>query len=133
MHRCLVRITYPGGVFVAVLLVQLLDAAPFRRAVFLAGASVHAGGIVQGDYSATEKQSSQNKLGRVWRPAQGKRLVHGVGKDGHELEEIHAVLIDACGQYSQIQHGQGKRRPHRGGVPESLLVYIGIPPKLVSR
>lgn len=127
------RITFLAGSLSLYFLFNSWTLPHFAEPLFLAGASVHAGGIVQGDYSATEKQSSQNKLGRVWRPAQGKRLVHGVGKDGHELEEIHAVLIDACGQYSQIQHGQGKRRPHRGGVPESLLVYIGIPPKLVSR
>ncbi len=122
----------PGRIFVAVLLVQLPDAAPFRRAVFFTGASVHARRIVKRNPARIQDQTAKNEFDGVRRPAQGKGLVHSVGKDRHELKEIHAVLIDACSQYSQIQHGQGKRRPHRGGVPERLLVYIGIPPKFVS-
>ena len=123
----------PGRIFVAVLLVQLSDAAPAGRAVFLAGTSVHAGGIVKRNPARIEGKTAQHEFDGVRRPAQGKGLVHSFGKERHELKEIHTVLIDACGQHSQIQHGQGKRRPQWGGVPESLLVYIGIPPKLVSR
>ena len=119
----------PGRIFVAVLLVQLPDAAPAGRAVFLAGSSVHARGIVHGDCSGVDHQSTQHEFDGVRRPAKCKGLVHGVGKDSHELKEIHAVLIDARSQHGQIQHCQGKRRPHRGGVPERFLVYIGIPPK----
>ena len=122
----------PGRVFVAVLLVQLPDAAPAGRAVFLAGPSVHAGRIVHGDCPGVDHKSAQHEFDGMRRPAKCKWLVHGVGKDSHELKEIHTVLIDACGQHSQIQHGQGKRRPHGGGVPERLLVYIGIPPKNLS-
>ena len=116
-------------IFVAVLFVQLPDAAPLRGAVFLAGTPVHAGGIVKRDPACIHDQAAQHEFDGVGRPAQGKGLVHSVGKDRHELKEIHAVLIDACGQHSEIQNGQGKRRPHGGGVPERLLVYIGIPPK----
>ena len=121
-----------GWVFVAVLLVQLPDAAPAGRAVFHAGTPVHAGRIVYSDRSGVDHKSAQHEFDGVRRPAQGKGLIHGVGKDGHELKEIHAVLIHARSQHSQIQHGQGKRRPQWGGVPERLLIYIGIPPEFVS-
>lgn len=123
----------PGRIFVAVLFVQFPDAAPAGRAVFLAGASVHTRGIIHSDCPGIDHQSAQREFDGVRRPAQGKGLVHSVGKDGHELKEIHAVLIDPGGKHSEIQHGHGKRRPQWGGVPERLLVYIGIPPKFVSR
>ena len=59
----------PGRVFVAVLLVQLPDAAPAGRAVFCTWSPVHAGGIVKRDPARIQDQTAQHEFDGVRRPA----------------------------------------------------------------
>ena len=120
------------GIFITVLFVQLPDISPTGRAVFLTGALVLIRGIIKNDSADIQQQSAQHEFDSVRCPMQRKGGVHRIGKDGHELKEIHAGLINACCQRSQIENEQGEHRPHRGGLAERFTVYIGIPPKSVS-
>ena len=115
-------------VFVPVLLVQLPDIAPFCRAVFLSRTPVHAAGIKHGDSTTVDHKKTEHEFDGVPGQVYVERVVHGVRENRHELKEIHAVLIHARRENSQIQHEHGERRPQWGGVPKRLLTYIGITP-----
>ena len=103
-------------ILVAVLLIQLPDAAPRRGAVFFAGSGVLLSGVVEQDCTAVEQQENTDKLHRVRCPAQGKRRFHRFGELRGKVKDRHAGFITPCHKNCQPDNGNGKRRPHWGGA-----------------
>ena len=62
-------------ILVAVLLVQFPDTAPRRRAMFLAGARILLPRVIKQNRAAVEQQENTDKLHRVRRPVQRKRIL----------------------------------------------------------
>ena len=62
-------------ILVAVLLIQLPDAAPRRGAMFLTGSGVLLPSVIEQDCAAVEQQENTDKLHRVRRPVQRKRIL----------------------------------------------------------
>jgi len=89
-------------IFITVLPVQLANISPTGGAVFFTRPFVLIRGIIKNDSTDIQQQSTQHELDSVRRPAQRNRGIHRIGKDSHKLKEIHAVLIDARCQHSQI-------------------------------
>ena len=105
-------------VLVAVLLVQLPDAAPRRGAVFFAGAGVLLPGVIEQDRAAIEQQKDTDKFHRVWRPVQRKRCFSHFRELCGKVKDSHSGRITSSHQHGQPDDGYSKRRPHGGGAAE---------------
>ena len=105
-------------ILVAVLLIQLPDAAPRRGAVFFTGSGVLLSGVVEQDRTSVEQQENTDKLHRIWRPVQRKRCFGHFGELRGKVKDSHSGRVAACHQHSQPDDRYDKRRPHRGGVSE---------------
>ena len=103
-------------ILVAVLLIQLPDAAPRRGAVFFTGSGVLLAGVVEQDRAAVEQQKNSNKFCRVRCPAQGERRFHRFGELRGKVKDRHAGFITPCHKNCQPDNGDDKRRPHWGGA-----------------
>ena len=105
-------------ILVAVLLIQLPDAAPRRGAVFFAGSGVLLPGVVEQDRAAVEQQKNSNKFCRVRCPAQRKGHFGHFGELCDQVKDGHSGRITSCHQHGQPDDRYDKRRPHRGGASE---------------
>ena len=63
-------------VFIPVFSIELMDIAPFGRAVFLAGSAVLQTGIVQYDRNSVDTQGTKHEFQGMLCPVQGKRMIH---------------------------------------------------------
>ena len=102
-----------GMLAVSVFTVEDACAAPFRAAVFFAGALMFPLPIVECDSSGIEQQRTGNDFQRAGRPVNGKGTLQHLTETPHPLKEVHTVLIGIGGYCRQPYHRSGQRRPHR--------------------
>ena len=106
-------------VFIAVLSVQFMYAAPFGRAVFYARSSVMPGRIVQRNAADIQQQKYEHETQSIRSPADVLRT--GVCAETEKLKNGHSVLIDAGRKQGKINDGKRKQRPHIGAVFRSVI------------